>query len=200
MQKDRPSITQVTRKAFQRTGLNLALHLYDVIDYGLDLETTGINILKDEAIQLGVVELKTQDIHHNHHLLPTVPISTGAQRIHGKDEQWLKDNNAVPFEEVYEEVAVSLKGKIIAGYNVAFDACILDNMCARRGLPPIEVGMWVDLMPCFTLIKGRWSTTRKGFAWPKLAEFNILKRELHDAISDCLVISDYLHHIKSAVK
>jgi len=200
MQKDRPSITQTTRKAFQHTGLDMALYLYGIIDYALDLETTGIDIIKDEAIQLGVIELKTTKVLLNHHFLPTVPISAGAQRIHGKDEQWLKDNNAVKFEEVYEEVAASLKGKVIAGYNVAFDACILDNMCARRGLPPLEVGMWVDLMPCFTLIKGRWSTTRKGFAWPKLAEFNIHKLELHDAISDCLVICNYLQHIKSKVK
>ena len=200
MQKDKPAISQETRKAFQRTGLAMALHLYDSIDYVLDLETTGINVLKDEAIQIGVLSLKTGQILYNQYLLPSVPISSGAQRIHGKDEQWLKDNEAIQFEEVYEDLAFSLKGQVIAGYNVAFDACILDNMCARRGLPAIEVGMWVDLMPSLALIKGRWSTYRKGFAWPKLAEFNVLKRELHDAISDCEVISDYLHHIKSAVK
>lgn len=200
MQKDRPAITQTMRKAFQRTGLDMALYLYGITDYVLDCETTGIDILKDEAIQVGVVDVKDNEIIMNWHLLPSVPISKGAQRIHGKDEQWLKDNNAVAFEEVYEELAASLKGRIIAGYNVAFDACILDNMCTRRGLPPIEVGMWVDLMPCFALIKGRWSTTRAGFVWPKLAEFNINKLLLHDAVSDCLVICNYLQHIKSKVK
>ncbi len=175
------------------------LHLTEVVDYVVDLETTGIDVLNDEAIQLSVLDLKTTNILCNEHLLSPVPISKGAFRIHGKDEAWLLENDAVEFMGVYAEIASLLKEKVVAGYNVAFDACILDNMCTRRGLEPFKVGMWVDLMPAMTLIHGRWSSYRKGFAWPKLSDFNIRKRELHDAVSDCLVLCDYIYHIKNKI-
>ena len=199
MLDERPAITEITRKGFQRAGIDMLLHLAEGIDYIIDLETTGLDVLKDEAIQISVLQFSTTRILCNEHFLPSVPISKGAFRVHGKDENWLLENKAVKFEDAYKGIAISLQGKVLAGYNVAFDACILDNMCTRRGLEPFKVGVWIDLMPAMTLIHGRWSSYRKGFAWPKLSEFNIKKRDMHDAVSDCLVLCDYVHHIQKKV-
>ncbi|MCK5021015.1 MAG: 3'-5' exonuclease [Candidatus Peribacteraceae bacterium] len=192
----KPSISNETRHAFRRPAIEMCLHLFDQIDYVLDLETTGLNVIHAEAIQVGVVELKTRHPIINDLLLPPIPIDKGATRVHGKDEKWLKDCNAEKFTEEYAKYYKSLlDGKVIAGYNVAFDACILDNMCVRRGFTPIAPAGWIDVMPIFNLIYGQWSTKRHNFAWQKLAKFNVEKRELHDAVTDCLVVCDYMHHI-----
>ncbi len=209
--RDQPSISKEMRDAFRRPAIGMVVHLYDLIDLALDLETTGLDFKKDEPFQVGVVDLKAKTTIINQYVMPSVPISKGALRVFKKHDEdlddvserihkELKDNNAPPFEQIYPSLFSATEGKLLAGYNVTFDAAILDGICMRKGFPPLAPAGWVDMMPFFNLIKGQWSTKRKNFAWQKLAQFNIEKRELHDAVSDCLVLCDYMHYIVNSVR
>lgn len=208
---DKASISKEMRNAFRRPAIEMVIHLYDLIDFTLDLETTGLDFKKDEPIQIGVVDLKTKTTIINEYVMPSVPISKGALRVFKKPAETiemtseriykeLEDNNALSFEQAYPFLFSVTEGKLLAGYNVTFDAAILDGVCRRKGLPPLAPAGWVDMMPFFNLIKGHWTSNRKNFAWQKLSQFNIEKRELHDAVNDCLILCDYMHYIVNGVK
>lgn len=200
--KNRPSMDEITVRSFRRTMMGILLeHLDGKIDYILDTETTGLDVRNTDAIQIAIVDYKTGEVVFNKYFMPTVPINVGATRVHGKTEESLKEAGAEKFSKSdHEELAALLKDKTVTGYNIQFDVCMLEGMMYRYGMSVLEFGGLVDLMPILSTIYGRWNSHRKQFAWQKLSTFNINKREMHDALSDCLIIHDYVNHIKKILK
>lgn len=191
----KPSISLAMRNAFRVGGIKQVQAWPGEIDYILDSETTGLSPYEDEIIQLAVIDFTTGETLLNRYMIPSVPISSGAQRVHGKTIEWLKENNASTFKEVYDDIFQLLLGSSILAYSATFDASMLDNMCVKQGLDPIQPLCWYDAMIPFALIHGEWSSYRKEFAWKKLSNFNINNRQLHDAVSDCLVVHDFCQTI-----
>lgn len=197
MQQDKPlpSISTTLRRGFRVSGIKQVESWVGNVDYILDSETTGLSPYDDEMIQLAIVDFSSGETIFNRHMLPPIPISSGAQRVHGKSMEWLEENNAVPFEEIYQEIYDLLLGKNVLAYSAAFDAAMLDNMCMKRELESINISCWYDALIPFSLVHGEWSSFRKEFKWQKLSRFNINGRKLHDAMTDCLVVYDFCQRI-----
>lgn len=104
-----------------------------------DVETTGTNSKKDQIIeiclQLGFEpgsELKTWRIK------PNVPISPGAQKVHGISIEDLKD--CKDFKAASKEfINYFQEAKVIIGYNVEFDIGFLQAELGRNGLETLDL-------------------------------------------------------------
>ena len=98
-----------------------------------DVETTGKNSETDQIIEISMC---LYDAGEERSLLklikPAVPISPGAQRVHGISMEDLVD--APRFEEVADEILDFLNSAdVIVGYNVRFDIRFVEKEFARIG-------------------------------------------------------------------
>jgi DNA polymerase III epsilon subunit-like protein len=205
--KGTPALTKQMRNN-TRKGAMLELQLIvDSIDYILDTETTGLEIVvqdplkKDpaEPIQIAVLDANTGEPVYNEYIIPRTEINIGATRVHGKTRDSLIEQGAKPLEEVWEEFIALIKGKVVIAYNQPFDAAILHNTAVRFGLEEPDC-FWLDAMWLFSRTRALWNPKFKSFAWMKLQEFVDPVKEdlnLHDALDDCVVVYDYLMKFKA---
>lgn len=95
----------------------------------IDLETTGLNLLKHEIIEIGVV-LTTQ----NFEVLEEFELKIKPEHIEDADPTALKVNqyearnwdDALPVKEAIKLLSEKVKDCIMVGHNVAFDAGFLE--------------------------------------------------------------------------
>jgi len=104
-----------------------------------DVETTGTRKDYDQIIELSAQHGFSSDVpRKTWRIKPSVPISPGAQRVHGISMDDLKDcepfsTHAPILRRVFEKVDV------IIGYNVSFDLDMLQAEFQRAGQPPIDL-------------------------------------------------------------
>ena len=100
-----------------------------------DLETTGINIVKDRIVEISIIkvmpngdkEIKTKRVN------PTIPIPAETSMIHGIYDEDIKD--APTFKQIAKEIAKFLEGCDLAGFNVLkFDIPMLAEELLRSGV------------------------------------------------------------------
>ena len=105
-----------------------------------DTETTGLDIGKDEIVQLSAVRLgadgrivDTLDLM----VEPTVPIGQGAFETHGFDLEYIRLRGGVSAKEALERFAAFADGCVLVGHNsMRFDAPLLRRQRKEQGLPP----------------------------------------------------------------
>ena len=97
-----------------------------------DLETTGINIVKDRIVEISYVkvfpngkeETKTRRIN------PGMPIPPESTAIHGITDEDVKD--CPTFKEIAKSLATQIEGCDLAGYNSnRFDIPMPRSFCVR---------------------------------------------------------------------
>ena len=105
-----------------------------------DIESTGLNVASDRIVEISLVkvspgapgepnkvEVKTRRIN------PTIPISPGAQAVHGISDEDVKD--CPTFKQVAKSLAQIMEGCDIAGYNsLKFDIPMLAEEFLRAGV------------------------------------------------------------------
>ena len=105
-----------------------------------DIESTGLNVASDRIVEISIVkvspagpglpnkvEVKTRRIN------PTIPISPGAQAVHGISDEDVKD--CPTFRQVAKSLAQMMEGCDIAGYNsLKFDIPMLAEEFLRAGI------------------------------------------------------------------
>ena len=100
-----------------------------------DLETTGINVVKDRIVEISILkvmpngdkEVKTKRVN------PTIPISAESSMIHGIYDEDVKD--APTFKQIAKEIAKFLEGCDLCGFNVLkFDLPMLAEELLRAGV------------------------------------------------------------------
>ena len=105
-----------------------------------DIESTGLNIASDRIVEISLVkvspgapgqpndvEVKTRRIN------PTIPISPGAQAVHGISDEDVKD--CPTFKQIARSLARLMEGCDIAGYNsLKFDIPMLAEEFLRAGV------------------------------------------------------------------
>ena len=100
-----------------------------------DLETTGINIVKDRIVEISYVkvfpngkeETKTRRIN------PGMPIPPESTAIHGITDEDVKD--CPTFKEIAKSLATQIEGCDLAGYNSnRFDIPMLAEEFLRAGV------------------------------------------------------------------
>lgn len=91
-----------------------------------DLETTGINVVKDRIVEISIVKLMVNGeiIKKTLRVNPTIPIPLESSLIHGIYDEDIKD--APTFKSIAKEVAKFMEGSDLSGYNVLkFDIPVL---------------------------------------------------------------------------
>ena len=98
-----------------------------------DLETTGINVLKDRIIEVFAFKVNEAGNSELHYILnPGIPIPKGASDIHGYTDEFVKDK---PFlKDVISQIYEFFSGEDLVGYNNRkFDNLLLKTEFSRYG-------------------------------------------------------------------
>ncbi len=127
-------------KAVSATARRVRLYVeVPEIMVGFDTETTGLSSRSDRAVSYGFVVYESGTVTREEHFFvdPEIPISAGAQRVHGLSydtlREWREDGRALGFAAGVNR-AVSLlaseisRGAVVVGANVAlFDLAMLSS-------------------------------------------------------------------------
>ena len=100
-----------------------------------DLETTGVNIVKDRIIEISFVNVcpNGQEICKTRRINPGMPIPPESTAIHGITDEDVKD--CPTFKEIAKSLAAQIKGCDLAGYNSnRFDIPLLAEEFIRAGV------------------------------------------------------------------
>ena len=112
----------------------------------IDLETTGLDISKDEIISFGGVKIKNLKISLGDSFYRVVKPSTDIKKesilVHGITPSEIED--APPIEEILPEFLQFIKGTVIVGYFVTFDIKMLSRYTQKLYGFPI-LNPYIDL-------------------------------------------------------
>lgn len=117
----------------------------------LDLETTGLEISKDQIIEIGISKITTDNKfeYKEWRIKPTIPIKEEAFKKHGISEDDLKE--CPKFKEVAREVLSYIYNCDLAGFNInRFDLPMLAEELLKNGfeITPEDYNV-VDVMVIF---------------------------------------------------
>jgi len=99
-----------------------------------DVETTGRNPDVDQIIEISIClyDGSEEPRVYTRYVRPDVPITPGAQRVHGITMEDLAD--APPFADCADEIeALFRSAEVVMGYNVSFDIRFLESEFTRIG-------------------------------------------------------------------
>lgn len=173
-----------------------------------DLETTGINIVKDRIVEVSFVkvhpngkeECKTRRIN------PEMPIPPESTAIHGITDEDVKD--CPTFKEVAKSLAVQIEGCDLAGFNSnRFDIPLLAEEFLRVGVDiDLNKRKFVDVQTIFHKMEQRTLAAAYKFYCDKslenahtaeadtIATYEVLKAQLDrypDLQNDINYLSQY---------
>lgn len=173
-----------------------------------DLETTGVNIVKDRIIEIsflkvhpnGKEECKTRRIN------PGMPIPPESTAIHGITDEDVKD--CPTFKEIAKSLAVQIEGCDLAGYNSnRFDIPLLAEEFLRAGVDiDLNKRKFVDVQTIFHKMEQRTLSAAYKFYCDKslenahtaeadtIATYEVLKAQLDrypDLQNDINYLSQY---------
>ena len=105
-----------------------------------DIESTGLNVACDRIVEISLVKVspggpgQPNDVEvKTRRLNPTIPITPGAQAVHGISDEDVKD--CPTFKQVAKSLAKLMEGCDIAGYNsLKFDIPMLAEDFLRAGV------------------------------------------------------------------
>ena len=173
-----------------------------------DLETTGINIVKDRIVEISFVkvhpngkeETKTRRIN------PEMPIPPESTAIHGITDEDVKD--CPTFKEIAKSLAAQIEGCDLAGYNSnRFDIPLLAEEFLRAGVDiDLNKRKFVDVQTIFHKMEQRTLSAAYKFYCNKslenahtaaadtMATYEVLKAQLDrypDLKNDINFLSEY---------
>jgi DNA polymerase-3 subunit epsilon len=179
-----------------------------------DLETTGIDPLRDRIVEIYAVKVyeggRQEEIHHL--VNPTVPIPAGASAVHGITDADVADKPT--FAELVEVLADFFRGCDLAGYNIKkYDVPMLVEEFGRCKKYPINFNevKQVDVMGIYHHKEKRDLSAAVKFYLEKdhaeahsakadvQATMAILKRQLL-LYDDLEADTDFLHNYLDAGK
>jgi DNA polymerase-3 subunit epsilon len=176
-------------KADRDAAIRWAREILETDFVVLDTETTGLGY-DDEAVSIGLVS-KAREVLLDTLLCHEKPCDPKALATHGVS--WEATREAPHFRDVFPRL-VELSGKkILVGYNVSFDARIIEQMIRRYdlGLPIFRADHTADVMQKFAEFYGQWNDYHESYTWKKLtyaaAYFGIATSRAHGAAADALM-------------
>lgn len=155
----------------------------------IDTETTGLNAIRDEIIELAIIDADTSvplyDRRYGTAYVREWPAAQDINHISPDDVA-----NLDPLQADDPAAALISAAKWIGGYNVAFDLAMLRSYSIQPD-PEAEI---VDIMELDAVVCGE--VTAEGYRWRKLGDaakhwgynYNVLPPgcEPHTAYGDCL--------------
>ncbi|MBI5671290.1 MAG: 3'-5' exonuclease [Chloroflexi bacterium] len=170
----------------------------------LDTETTGLND-DDEIVSIAVIDwvgetlidtlIRPTDCDKLLRINPKKGVS--ASEINGITPEML--TSAPTFPEVYQLLSNVMDGAIWAGFNIQFDATLLERDCIRHGLVPlINIGL-NDVAALFAQFYGEWNPMYRNFTLKSLSfaaeHLGIEAPNAHNGLADCLTTLAVLEKI-----
>lgn len=154
-----------------------------------DIESTGLNVIRDRILQLAVIKLKADGSPQEELSMlinPGFPISEEAMRIHGITPKDLV--NKPVFEQVARQIYDFIGDSDLAGYNChRFDVPMLMEEFARVGYDfSIERRKVIDVQRIFYKMEPRTLKAALKFYCGKELE------DAHDALNDVRATIDVL--------
>lgn len=153
-----------------------------------DLETTGINIVKDRIIEISYVKVFPDGKEESSTLRinPEMPIPSESTAIHGITDDDIKD--CPTFKEVARTIAAKIEGCDLAGYNSnRFDIPLLAEEFLRAGVDiDLSRRKFVDVQTIFYKMEQRTLSAAYKFYCEKSLE------NAHTAAADTMATYEVL--------
>ena len=122
-----------------------------------DLETTGINIVKDRIVEISFVKVYPNEKEESktRRINPEMPIPPESTAIHGITDEDVKD--CPTFKEIAKSLAAQIEGCDLAGYNSnRFDIPLLAEEFLRAGVDiDLNKRKFVDVQTIFHKMEQR---------------------------------------------
>jgi DNA helicase II / ATP-dependent DNA helicase PcrA len=156
IKRSKYDIDRETLKEIKRKGSPVALKLSDFLDFGnynfpepffellkekkngriivLDVETTGVNFVEDEIIQIYAREIVNSEIGKEFHfyLKNKKPVDS-SYSVHKISDEFLRKNGHSP-KKVLKDLKDFIGDSIIVGHNVLFDLKMIKENSFKQGI------------------------------------------------------------------
>lgn len=155
-----------------------------------DVETTGLNTVSDEIVQIAALRMdKFGDTKDKFTCFIKPGKSVGsAQDVHGFSDEFLRENGLEPKVALMNFMKFA-EGSLIVGHNVNYDLNILNSEISRLGLPAFNYLGYYDTLE----LARRYYPNLKNHKLQTLSEyFNTKIKSSHDALYDVLATCDVL--------
>ena len=161
----------------------------------IDTETTGLT-RSDEIIEFSIVDHDGTDLYTTL-VKPTQAIPREATRIHGITDRMVETAQAWPIQ--WPHIRAILFDRLVAAYNVEFDARMMEQSYQKYNLPWRERLELIDVLKLFADFRGEYDSFRGAYRYFKLSEagryFNISLPNAHRSTADALLTRAVLHSI-----
>lgn len=170
--------------------------LTEGIDIGnvvvFDVESTGVDVNKDEIVQIAAVKLCSDGSYtvFEEFLKPSKSVGD-SERVHGFSDEFLKENGCKP-QEGLRKFLEFIDGTVIVGHNVQYDLSILKSQLYRLGMSDYRIKDFYDTLDMARklfpdLPNHKLSTLSDYIGVSQLPD--------HNAMNDILATKDVLLHM-----
>jgi DNA helicase II / ATP-dependent DNA helicase PcrA len=155
-----------------------------------DVETTGLEVSKDEVIEIAAVKLVNgkKEAEFREYIINQQPVGN-SEYIHGYSDDFLRENGR-PAQEVFRDFFAFTEGAFLVGHNVGFDIKMVTAHASKAGvsIPQFEWGDTWNIANRF--IKS------DSYSLVNLAkELNLSQFEAHKAIDDSRTTAELLQKL-----
>ena len=157
-----------------------------------DVESTGVDTVRDEIIQIAGLRLDAQGreaARFYRNLKPGKAVGQSVN-VHGLTDAWLAEHGENS-EQVLKEFAEFAKGAVLVGHNVTYDLSILGSELSRLGLPQLDYDCYYDTLEIFRRFYPNLPNHKLEFL---SKHFQAEHASSHDAMADILATADILNY------
>ena len=155
--------------------------------YVIDTETTELDPIRNELLQVSVLDLDGQVIY-NSHFMPCAESWPEAESVNHITPEMVKDAPSIS-QEITGLSEILSKASTIIGYNTSFDLDFL----RFNGLVISQNVEIVDVMDLFAPIYGEWDEKHEDYRWKSLSicaeyygyDWSKHPGQAHNSLADC---------------
>ena len=161
-----------------------------------DTETTGLDLQKDQIIQISAIRLNARgEITGvmDQMVIPTIPISAGARMTHHQTMETIRARGGIDIHQALEKFLSFTKGAVLVGHNsLRFDSPLVRRQLRENDLPMPEIIAEFDTLP----LAQQFLPRSVDYKLETLCQaFGITNKAAHDALGDITATGEVLTHI-----
>ena len=158
-----------------------------------DTETTGLDLSKDEMVQIAAVRLNERgEIAETLDIMvePTIPIGQGAYETHGFDLEYIRAHGGVDAKTALLRFSEFAKGCVLVGHNgMRFDKPLVRRQLKEQGLPPLSIAGEYDTL---TMAKLFLPSLPDHKLSTLCAHYGVVNEAAHNALGDITATASVL--------
>lgn len=171
----------------------------------LDTETTGLNPLRDEILQLAIIDADTgATLYNQYHKPQRVEEWDDAERVNHISPEHVVDCEPITSPLCAGKIREILdQADEIIGYNTGFDLAMLAAAGYEVAVDMVKI---TDVMRMYAPLHGEWSEEHQAYKWQKLTTcaynlgYDWGDYPAHDALNDCQATRYCWRKIKDGCK